>query len=125
MSWRTPPPAPTAGENYESWIKAYHQYAPERRAAEMGDIETQLALARRLAPELLELQRTYMPEYNRQQLLIFNLTQELLCGYIFRVNPADLSGLLQRLFLEPFQPAGSCQVKLNLEVSREHCQPGR
>ncbi len=65
-SAKSPPPAPTAGENYESWIKAYSQYAPERQQAEMGDLATEIALAQKATPAMLALSQQYSPLFNQQ-----------------------------------------------------------
>lgn len=54
---------PSSGENYESFIKAYSNYAPQREAAERSDIETQLALTQQYTPEILNLYRQYIPDY--------------------------------------------------------------
>lgn len=61
------PDTPTSGENYASWIQAYNQYAPERQQTELGDLATQMEIARRAAPELMALEQQYAPQYNQMQ----------------------------------------------------------
>ena len=63
-----PPPQPSAGENYESFIKGYAATAPERRQAEFGDLSTQLELAQRYTPSVMALEKELAPAYNQQQI---------------------------------------------------------
>ena len=63
---KAPPPAPTAGEDYASWVKEYAQYSPERRASELSDIYTAMEVAGVQIPAELELAAKYGPQYNQQ-----------------------------------------------------------
>lgn len=99
----SPPKQPDAGENYESWIKSYSQYAGQRRKAELGDVETQLQIANKLAPAMLELQREYTPEMVRleRQLspMIYDLQQSQRQREIQDV--AELAPLLRQAVEDP------------------------
>jgi len=62
------PPPPRIDRQIEQTVEGYLKSLPKKKQAEMADLDTQIDLARRLAPQLLEMQRDYAPQYNRQMI---------------------------------------------------------
>jgi len=62
------PAPPRIDKQIERTVEGYLKALPKKRQAELADVDTQIQLAARLAPQLLELQQEYAPQYNRQML---------------------------------------------------------
>lgn len=112
----TPPAAPSAGENYESWIKAYSKYGKERLAAEKQDADLQMAIAREQIPQILALSKEYGPEYNQQQIdlekqmqpQMLALANQTMAGKI--QNAASLAPSLRAMADDPYSAAIRAQL---------------
>lgn len=63
-----PQKAPSSGENYADWIKAYAENTDLRNATNISDAQSQLAIANELTPGIMDLMKSYTPEYNRMLL---------------------------------------------------------
>jgi hypothetical protein len=103
----TVPASESAGQSYGSFLQEYLKYAPERKSAETSDLDTQMALAQQLAPQLLALQEQYGKQYNEQMLALERdlAPSQLATQKAQLANAAELAPLIRSISEDP-QTAG-------------------
>jgi hypothetical protein len=60
------PTVPGAGQSFGDFVRDYNRYSGQYRNALMTDLDTQIALAQKQIPAMMQLNEQYSPAYNQQ-----------------------------------------------------------